>query len=157
MNATTTSNPSTDAILDSWSDSFLEGVITNLTSGVINLAEYSESTRLGCLRAMQTEAARRKARRLVEELGTDHPVAFVAILEYVELADPGATDRALKESGITLPAPTHVDANGTPFYTSEAIADAMDVPHDQVRADIQQMYALAPNLVPADGELHRIQ
>lgn len=148
---------SSDTILATFTDSILEGVISALEDGSIDLPGVSESIRLGSLRVARTEAARRKARRLVEELGVEHPLAFMAVLDAVELSDPGATERALKESGITLPAPTHVDEAGNPFYTSEAIADALDVPHHQVQEDIELLYEQLPELAPADGELHRIQ
>ena len=145
------------AMLATCPDSTLEVLITGLQEGTINVPEMTATDRLACIRVAQIEAARRKARKLIEELGQDHPRAFAAMLDFVELADPGATERALRESGFNLPAPTHVDGDGNTFYTSEAIADALNVPHEQVMEDIEQMCQLAPEFAPAAGELHRIQ
>jgi len=157
MNATTTSNPSSAEVLATWPDSTLDTIIIGIQDGSLAVPEISTTTLRACLRAAQIEAAKRKARRLLTDLGPDHPRAFVAMLEYVELADPGSTERALKESGINLPAPTHVDGNGTPFYASEAIANALELPLDQVQEEIEQMCELAPEFAPAEGDLHRIQ
>lgn len=157
MNATTMNDQSPAELFARASDETLQQVIERMHADAKFPAGDTEAARRLVIQWAQTEVARRKARQLVEVLGADHPRAFAAMLEYVELADPGATRRALKESGINLPAPTHVVGNGTPFYASEAIADALDLPHDQVQEEIEQMCELAPEFGPADGELHRIQ
>lgn len=139
------------------SDDMLKGIIAGIEDGTLDLPEISADTLRACLRKAQAEVAKRKARQLLTELGPDHPRAFIAMLEYVELADPGATERALKESGINLPEPTHIDDSGTPFYASEALADALDIPHGQVMEGLEKMYELAPEFAPTGNELHRLQ
>lgn len=88
---------------------------------------------------MNIKEAFAKARELIDRYGQDDPRAIIAMLDAVNLADPGFIDKALKESGIKLPEPGFVDDAGNPCWTSQEIADSVGVPHEQVMRDIESL------------------
>lgn len=87
--------------------------------------------------AVQVCKALKEARDLVDSLGYDHPKAMMAVIRAVDLADPAFMNAALAAEGINL-APTHVDENGEALFSTLAIAEAFDVPHDDVIDRIEE-------------------
>lgn len=96
-----------------------------------------------------------KARDLIQRYGQDDPRAMLAMIDAVNLADPGFMDKAMRESGINLPNPEFVDDAGNPLWTSKAIADSAGVPHEQVMRDIETLRD-AGQMSPVEST-HRIQ
>lgn len=96
-----------------------------------------------------------EARALINRYGQDDPRSMLAIIHAVNLNDPEFMDKTLRESGIDLPAAEFVDDEGNPLWTSQAIADSVGVPHEQVIRDIEVL-ADAGQLSPVQSS-HRIQ
>jgi hypothetical protein len=113
-------------------------------------AIQSETPQQRAIREAFTEA-----RRLIDLHGDDDPRAFSAIIKAVELQDPGCCDRKMRECGITLPKPDLCDDNGKPLYRSQDIAEALDIPHERVVADIEAM--IGAGLPAHAGAVHRLQ
>ena len=80
-----------------------------------------------------------EARRLIDLHGEGDHRAFAAIVKAVNLKDPGFLAAGLKECGITMPAPTHCTAEGTPLYSLGAVADALG-------ADVGDLEAIAEDM-----------
>ncbi len=95
------------------------------------------------------------ARHLMDTLGDENPQTLAAVIHAMELQDPGACGRIARECGLTLPEPDHCDDDGRPLFSSQAIADALDVPHEKVVADIEAM--IGAGVVAPAGAVHRLQ
>lgn len=89
-----------------------------------------------------------EARRLIDLHGEDDPRAFRAIVEAVELQDPGCCARMLAEGGIVMPAPTHCAEDGTRLYSLEAVADALG-------ADVGDLEAIAESMEAVGLDVRR--
>lgn len=96
-----------------------------------------------------------KARALINLYGQDDPRAMMAMIDAVNLADPGFIDKTMRESGINLPSPEFVDDAVEPLWTSEQLADSVGVPHEQVMREIETMREVGL-MTSADG-IHRVQ
>ena len=90
-------------------------------------------------RQQAISVALRKARRLVDELGQDHPLAMLAIIDAVELGDPGFIDLAMAECGFHLPEPTRCDADGAPLFTVAQIAQTVGKPVRDVEGRVAEI------------------
>ena len=88
----------------------------------------------------------KQARRLLDTLGEDDPRTFDAIVKAIELQDPGCCDRMLKESGIHLPEPTHVNAEGQGLLTLEQVAQALDADPQDLMQHVERMEAVGMNV-----------
>lgn len=88
----------------------------------------------------------KRARHLLDTLGEDDPRTFDAIIKAIELQDPGCCDRMLKESGIHLPEPTHVNAEGQGLLTLEQVARALDADPQDLMQHVEQMEAVGMNV-----------
>ena len=82
------------------------------------------------------------ARALVDLHGEDDPRAFDAIVRAVNLQDPAFMDAKLKECGIHLPSPDRCTADGTPLFSLEAIAAALDADPDDLEEHARELEAL---------------
>jgi hypothetical protein len=92
-----------------------------------------------------------EARRLLDLHGDDDPRALDAVFKAVELQDPGCCRRKLAECGITLPTPTHCNAEGEGLLTLEQVADALGVDPDDLVPALEEMEAAGMNVrhIPA--------
>jgi hypothetical protein len=82
-----------------------------------------------------------EARRLIDLHGDEDPRTFSAVIRAIELQDPGCCDRMLAESGIHLPEPTHVNADGQPLLALDQIAQALDTTPENLMPHIERMEA----------------
>jgi len=96
-----------------------------------------------------------EARHLMDTLGDDHPKTHAAVIHAIELQDPGCCARMASECGITLPEPDYRGDDGQPLYSTQAIAEAFDVPHEQVIADAERL--MDDGLSVHTGPVHRLQ
>lgn len=96
-----------------------------------------------------------EARHLRDTLGDDHPKTHAAVIHAIELQDPGCCARMASECGITLPEPDYRGDDGQPLYSTQAIAKAFDVPHEQVIADAERL--MDDGLSVHTGPMHRLQ
>lgn len=88
----------------------------------------------------------KRARHLLDTLGEDDPRTFDAIIKAIELQDPGCCDRMLKASGIHLPEPTHVNAEGQGLLTLEQVAQALDADPEDLMQHVERMEAVGMNV-----------
>ena len=95
------------------------------------------------------------ARTLMDTLGDEHPQTLAAVFDAMELKEPGCVGRIAQECGLNLPKPDHCDDRGRPLFSSQAIAEALDVPHEQVVADIKAM--IGGGITSPAGAVHRLQ
>jgi hypothetical protein len=100
------------------------------------------------------EAAFEEAQGLMSALGKDHPKTMAAVIRAVELRDPGVCARKAKECGLDLPEPDYRDDDGRALYSSHAVAEALDMPHEQVLDEIE---ALGIETAAPAGAVHRVQ
>jgi hypothetical protein len=96
-----------------------------------------------------------QARHLMDTLGDEHPKTHAAVIHAIELQDPGCCARMAAECGIPLPEPDYCGDDGQPLYSTQAIAKAFDVPHEQVIADAERL--MGDGLSVHTGPMHRLQ
>lgn len=96
-----------------------------------------------------------EARHLMDTLGDDHPKTHAAVIHAIELQDPGCCARMAAKCGISLPEPDYCGDDGQPLYSTQAIAKALDVPHEQVVADVERL--IGEGLSVGAGPVHRMQ
>lgn len=98
------------------------------------------------------------ARALIDQHGDDDPRAFAAIVKAVNLQDPGFMDAKLRECGIHLPVPDRCTAAGTPLYSLDAVAAAMDADPEELLNIAKEMEAHGLGVLHADtAAAHTLQ
>lgn len=97
------------------------------------------------------------ARALVDQHGEDDPRAFAAIIHAVNLQDPGFVDEKLKECGIHLPKPGRCDEDGTPLFSLEAVADALDADPEELLVKARELEAHGLGILHTTTNTHTLQ
>lgn len=98
------------------------------------------------------------ARALIDLHGEDDPRAFAAIVKAVNLENPEFMDRALKDSGIHLPAPDRCTDGGVPLYSLGAIAKALDADPEELLVKARELEGFGLGVLQADtAAVHTLQ
>lgn len=82
------------------------------------------------------------ARTLMDTLGEDDPRTLDAVIKAVNLQDPGCCSRMLAECGIQMPKPDRCTDDGTPLFSLEALAEALDADPDDLEEHARELEAL---------------
>ena len=136
--------------------SFLGVIYNNARHGYfIGAAWAAEIHAAASHRAMppdaKVDAAMSHARAMLDQHGKDDPRTHAAMIDALELQDPGCCARMAAACGIDM-TPTHCTEDGKPLYSLDAIAGRLGSTTEELTARLGEMQELGVGVATVSAE-----
>jgi hypothetical protein len=128
-----------------------------LAGAVVDAVEHWHRLNTEMPHQKAVREAFKAARTLMDQHGDEDPRTFSAIIKAVNLQDPGFIDAKLKECGVHLPKPDRCADDGTPLFSLEAVAAALDADPDELLDHARELEAHGLGVLHVGANTHRLQ